>query len=207
MGRIETVGPSSCHGGPGGFKGNHSEANYSVAYILCVTKRPRPPTSRVPHESVATVVGQWRQARPDLDLGPLGLFAALAQVHGLTAPHIERLMAGHGLARGMFDVLTTLRRVGPPYALAPKDLTRSLLLSGAGMTSRLDRLEALKLITRLPEPRDRRSLKIQLTPSGLRLVDKILPDLIDIERRLAVGLTAKQVAQLTTLLAHLARGI
>jgi DNA-binding MarR family transcriptional regulator len=156
---------------------------------------------------VAAVLAQWRRARPDLDLGPLGLFAALAQVHGLTAPPIERLMGAHGLARGMFDVLTTLRRAGPPHALAPRHLARSLLLSGAGMTSRLDRLEALKLITRRPEPRDRRSLKIQLTPSGLRLVDTLLPALIELERRLAAGLTARQVTQLTTLLADLAHSV
>ncbi len=165
------------------------------------------PTSRVAHESIDTVVGQWRRQRPDLNLGPLALFAALAQVHGLTAPHIEGLLGRHGVARGMFDVLTTLRRTGPPYALAPKHLARSLLLSGAGMTGRLDRLQALKLITRLPDPRDRRSLKIQLTASGLRLVDTILPDLVDIERRLAAGLTARQMAQLTALLADLARGV
>jgi hypothetical protein len=103
-----------------------------------------------PRNSVATAMDEWHRARPDLDLGPVGLFAALAHVYWLTAPEIERLMAAHCVTRGMFDLLTTLRRAGLPYTLAPKQLSQSLLLSGAGITNRLDKLEALKLIRRLP---------------------------------------------------------
>ena len=47
---------------------------------------------RVSQPSVETVLDQWRAARPELDLGPLGLFAALAHAYWLTAPEIERLM-------------------------------------------------------------------------------------------------------------------
>jgi hypothetical protein len=83
-----------------------------------------------PRNSVATAMHEWHRARPDLDLGPLGLFATLAHVYWLTAPEIERLMASHGITRGMFDLLTTVRRAGPPYTLAPKQLSQSLLLSG-----------------------------------------------------------------------------
>ena len=100
----------------------------------------------------------------------------------------------------MFDVLTTLRRAGPPYTLAPKFLGQSLLLSGAGITNRLDRLETSKLIKRLPEPLDRRGLKIELTPKGLKLVDEILPQLIRFERKLAMGLSKKKAADLMRLL-------
>ena len=148
---------------------------------------------------------EWHRARPDLDLGPLGLFAALAHVYWLTAPEIERLMAAHGVTRGMFDLLTTLRRAGPPYTLAPKQLSQSLLLSGAGITNRLDKLEALKLIRRLPEPLDRRGLKIRLTQAGMRLVDRLLPQLIRLESSLAAGMTKRQVSDLTRLLDEFAR--
>ena len=128
------------------------------------------------------------------------MFIALAHVYWLTAPRIERLMADHGITRGIFDVLTTLRRADTPHTLAPRKIARSLLLSGAGLTSRLDRLEADKLIVRLPDPHDGRGLKVRLTPKGLRLVDRILPKLIRLEAELAAGLSARQMAQLTRLL-------
>ena len=161
----------------------------------------------LPRNSVATVLDQWHNARPELDLGPLGLFAGLAHAYWVTAPEIERLMAAYGLTRGMFDVLTTLRRAGPPYTLAPKQLGQSLLLSGAGITNRLDRLERLKLLHRLPEPRDRRGLKIELTRAGLKLVDRILPQLIQLERSLAAGLTPKKAADLMRLLDEFAQSL
>jgi DNA-binding MarR family transcriptional regulator len=109
-------------------------------------------------------------------------------------------MASDGLTRGMFDVLTTLRRAGPPYRLAPKQLGQTLLLSGAGINNRLDRLEKLNLIQRLPDQLDRRGLKIKLTDAGLKLVDRILPHLIQLELDMAAGLTGNRVADLMRLL-------
>jgi DNA-binding MarR family transcriptional regulator len=151
-------------------------------------------------DSIQALLQQWRRERPDLDLGPLGLFAGLAHVYWLTEPRIEKLMVLHGLTRGTFDVLTVLRRAGSPYALSPKQLAQSLVLSRAGITSRLDKLEARKLIVRLPEPLDGRGLKIQLTQAGVRVLDTVLPQLLAAERALLAGLTAKQASKLTRLL-------
>lgn len=133
-------------------------------------------------ESVKAIISQWRRERPDLDFEPMSLFASLARGYFLTSSRIDRLVAQYGLTRGMFDVLATLRRAGPPYRLTPKQLSASLLLSGAGMTSRLDRLEALKFVARVPEPSDRRSLQIKMTNRGVDLVNRILPELLDAQR-------------------------
>jgi DNA-binding MarR family transcriptional regulator len=121
-------------------------------------------------------------------------------VYWLTTPRIERLMAEYGINRGLFDVLTVLRRTGGAEALPPRQIARSLLLSSAGLTSRLDRLEADGFVVRDPDPHDGRGLLIRLTPNGRRLVDRILPRLIWLEAGLASALSRKQVAQLTHLL-------
>ena len=57
------------------------------------------------------------------------------------------------------------------------------MLSAAGLTSRLDRLEAMKLIARLPEPNDRRTLRITLTSAGKVVVDKLLPLMFEEQQR------------------------
>lgn len=151
-------------------------------------------------DSAATILSQWSKQRSDLELGPLGMFIGLAHVYWLTTPRIERLMASHGITRGVFDVLTTLRRSGEPFTLSPHQITRSLLLSPAGLTGRLERLEKANYVVRLPDPNDGRGLRVRLTARGLRIVDRILPQLIELERALASGLSDRQTAQLTKLL-------
>jgi len=159
-------------------------------------------STRVP---VETIVEQWQRERPDLDPAPMRLFGVLAQAHLLTTPYINRVIAQRGLVRGTFDVLSALRRAGPPFALAPKQLAESLMLSGAGMTSRLDRLEELNLIARLPEPNDRRSLKIQLTHKGVKLIDEIIPEIVDAQQRLVSNLGTNDTALLIELLQRLTK--
>nr|WP_282572220.1 MarR family transcriptional regulator [Roseomonas acroporae] len=109
------------------------------------------------------------------------------------------MVARHGITRGMFDVLAALRRAGAPHRLTPTQLSAALLLSGAGMTSRLDRLEEAGLAVRLPEPADRRSILIGLTRKGLALVDRMLPELIGIQRA-ALGIGTAKARDLTALL-------
>jgi DNA-binding MarR family transcriptional regulator len=138
-------------------------------------------TDAAPRETVPAIIEQWKRERPDLDFQPMLVFATLARTYLTITKSIDDLVAEYGLARGMFDVLATLRRSGTQYSHTPKQLAGSLLLSGAGMTNRLDRLEELKLIVRKPQAGDRRSLQIQLTEKGLYFVDKILPDVLALQ--------------------------
>jgi DNA-binding MarR family transcriptional regulator len=135
-------------------------------------------------EGVGTIISQWEQERPDLDFRAMSIFATLTRSHDIASSQIDRLAERFGLTRGMLDVLATLRRSGAPYSLTPKQLSASLLLSGAGMTSRLDGLEKLNLVTRVPEPSDRRSLQIRMTRRGISMVDRILPELLETQRSL-----------------------
>jgi DNA-binding MarR family transcriptional regulator len=95
---------------------------------------------------------------------------------------IEEALEPFGLTRGTFDVLTALRRAGAPYCLSPKQIAQSLLLSGAGLTSRLNKLEAQNYLARLPEPDDRRTLRIQLTAAGEAVINEAIPRVFEVQR-------------------------
>ncbi|MBV9066842.1 MAG: MarR family transcriptional regulator [Methylobacteriaceae bacterium] len=133
-------------------------------------------------EPVSALIANWTRERPDLDFEPMHFFATLARAYFLVSDRIDGLAEANGLTRGMFDVLATLRRSGAPYSLTHKQLTASLLLSAGGMTNRLDRLEESKLVLRLPDQNDRRSLQIKLTRRGFNLVDRMIPDVLDAQR-------------------------
>jgi DNA-binding MarR family transcriptional regulator len=78
------------------------------------------------------------------------------------------------------------------------------------MTNRLDRLEERGLIRRIPNPQDRRSLDIELTGKGLRLVERAVTRHVENEGRMLAGLGARERDQLDRLsrklLAHLEAG-
>jgi DNA-binding MarR family transcriptional regulator len=125
-------------------------------------------------DQMDVILEQWRRERPDLDLSPIGVFGRIGQLAGMLGPPVEAVLARHGLSAGEFDVLTALRRAGAPCK--PSQLSDLLMMSRAGMTSRLDRLEVAGWIERRPDPADRRSLRITLTEAGGALIDGTLTE-------------------------------
>jgi DNA-binding MarR family transcriptional regulator len=59
------------------------------------------------------------------------------------------------------------------------------------------------LIARLPEPNDRRSLRIELTRQGVKLIDEVIPQVIEAQWRVISDLGMKQTTDLISLLGNL----
>lgn len=151
---------------------------------------------------------QWRKERPELELFAMQLVGQLGVAAQLIArDHLNPLFAGHGLQPGEFDVLATLRRSGPPYALTPTALYEAAMLSSGGMTNRIDRLEQAGLTERRKHPTDRRGVLVALTPPGLVLIDKLVPLHLENERRVLAPLSDTEQRQLDRLLAKLLTGL
>jgi DNA-binding MarR family transcriptional regulator len=151
-------------------------------------------------DEVDALVAAWSRERPDLDLGPLEVLSRVTRL----ARHLDRArraaFAEHDLELWEFDVLAALRRAGRPYMLSPGQLLGHTLVTSGTMTNRIDRLAARRLVERLPDPNDRRGVRVQLTPLGQRRVDAAMADLLDRERELLATLTARQQESLAGLL-------
>jgi DNA-binding MarR family transcriptional regulator len=147
-------------------------------------------------DGIDLIIGQWRRERPDLDLSAMGVFGRVALLTLLLTPVVERVFERHGLSRGEFDVLTALRRSGPPYTMVPSALADALMMSRAGMTSRLDRLEAAGLAERKLDRADRRSFLVSLTGPGKDVIDATLTEHAANLARLIAPLTAEQARTL-----------
>ncbi|WP_226350182.1 MULTISPECIES: MarR family winged helix-turn-helix transcriptional regulator [unclassified Pseudonocardia] len=143
------------------------------------------------HDAVDDLVDQWRRERPDLDgdgLAAMATIGRLGRIAALAAPRVERVFAGHGLRTGEFDVLAALRRAGTPYTLTPSQLSRTLMLSPAAMTHRLDRLDDLGHVERRLDPENRRSILVTLTDGGRDLVDRLVTEHVANERDMLAAL-------------------
>jgi DNA-binding MarR family transcriptional regulator len=109
----------------------------------------------------------------------------------------------HGVSVAEGDVLFSLRRAGPPYAVSPSELSAALLVPSGTLTGRLDRLEAAGLIERVPDPGDRRSMKVRLTEKGLEGTDGAVTAHLEVERELIAPLSARDREQLDRIMRKL----
>ena len=151
-------------------------------------------------DHVEWVLEQWSAQRPDLDVSPMAVVGRVTRLSQLIGTELGRTFSTHGLDRPSFDVLATLRRSGPPYALSPADLMRASMVTSGAITQRLDRLEARRLVTRTPSDSDGRGVRVTLTDDGLALIDRALPDHVATENRLLAGLSRAQLEDLAGLL-------
>jgi len=108
--------------------------------------------------------------------------------------------AAHGLEPWEFDVLSALRRAGPPFQLTPGALLRATLVTSGTMTNRIDRLAAAGLVYREPDPRDRRGVLVTLSERGTAVVDAAFTDLLERERVLLARLGPREHEVLADLL-------
>jgi len=136
----------------------------------------RIPTTPLLHDEVDDLVVAWRAQRPDLDVEPMQVLSRISRL----ARHLDIARRGafadHGLESWEFDVLSALRRQGPPFQLTPGALLRATLVTSGTMTNRIDRLAAAGLVRRKPDPRDKRGVLVTLTSQGRQRVDAALAD-------------------------------
>ncbi|MFC9337780.1 MarR family winged helix-turn-helix transcriptional regulator [Streptomyces sp. NPDC057020] len=167
------------------------------------TKTPGPGPGPA-HDAVDAIADQWAVVRPDLDTVPMAVFGRIYRLSNAMRGRVDKAYAPYGLALGEFDVLATLRRSGEPYTLSPRELTATLMITTGGMTGRLDKLEKAGLVTRSPDPHDRRGLRVTLTEQGRELVDQsVTAGLAQQREALEGALDEEEAAQLAGLLRRL----
>jgi len=123
-------------------------------------------------DEIDHMLGQWSWASYDLPLEPMAISKRIQRMSRRLEMLAADSLAPLGLEPGEFDVLATVLRSGPPFEVTPTWLSRSLLISAAGLTKRLVRLEGRGLVTRRMDPQDRRSLLVALTAEGHALAEK-----------------------------------
>lgn len=154
-------------------------------------------------DEVDDLLSEWRRERPELDVSPLAVMSRLSRLARKLERDRQTVFSARGLDVWSFDVLAALRRAGPPYELAPRELLVQNLVSSGAMTNRIDRLEEAGLVSRRPDPADRRGVLVRLSPAGRRRVDACVSALAEREQELLHPLDAKERDTLAGLLRRL----
>jgi len=82
------------------------------------------------------------------------------------------ISASVGLMSGDLDILYLLQRTQDRVGPRVTDLATNLGVTPGGISKRIDRLEAARLVQRIDAEDDRRAWRIELTAEGLALVRK-----------------------------------
>lgn len=154
-------------------------------------------------DAVDAIAAQWNAVRPELDVTAMAVFGRIYRISRAVGEDMERTYARFGITRGEFDVVATLRRSGAPHTLSPRQLSATLMLTTGGMTGRLDKLEKAGLLTRSPDPHDRRGIQVTITDKGLALIDEAVVAGLETQRAALAALSPEEAEVLTGLLRKL----
>lgn len=91
--------------------------------------------------SAADIAAAWRRELPDVPTGSIEVITPLWQAAKRLADDRRRTLARMGVEPATLDLLSTLRRAGPPYELTSRELTERSMVTAGAISQRLARAE------------------------------------------------------------------
>lgn len=142
----------------------------------------------------------WRRERPETPVSSISVITRIWRIGKLLGEERRRTHERLGVDASTLDLLSTLRRAGPPYRLAPGTIAARSMVSAGAVSQRLSRAENAGLVRRLPSGTDGRGVIVELTPDGHDLTERTVDELLRHEETLLAALTPDQRSDLANLL-------
>lgn len=154
-------------------------------------------------EDVGELFAAWKRERPDLDVSTMATIGRVLRFAAQARAAIAANAKDYGVSIEEGDILFTLRRAGAPYLASPTAIAAALLVPSGTLTGRLDKLERLGVVERVPDPSDRRAMSVRLTAKGVAATDTALTAHVELEQQLLAPLSERERAQLDRLMTKL----
>jgi len=162
-------------------------------------RRSRPSPASL---GVVKVDADFGDEYPDADTTCTEAYASLVRTGQALLGEIDRrIWLTAGIPHPAATALAVIDGAGEP--LTPSQVSDRVLVASATMTATLDLLERRSWIRRIPNPGDRRSVLIEITPDGRAIADQLLPGIRALERSVLSALTPGERAHLLELLAKI----
>lgn len=145
---------------------------------------------------IADITSRYSAIQPEVE----GAVSRISAVNKHVQRAFDDTLASHGLNHGEYRMLLRLATRSADNRMSAGELSRALMLSSGAMTNRLDRLEKAGLVRRVPDPRDRRSVQVELTAEGVQTIDTAVVEQAAKEIDVMSALSARELTQLNGLL-------
>jgi DNA-binding MarR family transcriptional regulator len=148
-------------------------------------------------DSAESLLSSWVGAFPNQNPWLVHLLGAIPLLSSKVDRESQKVLGALGLSPNAFGLLCALRRAGPPFRLTPTELYDLVVLSPAGVTGLLDKLERAGLIERSTHPEDKRLNRASLTKIGQKVVNHTIGDFVMHHEWLLKPLTETERDELT----------
>jgi DNA-binding MarR family transcriptional regulator len=152
---------------------------------------------------VSDIAESWDRELPGVSTDSIGVITPLWRTAKARADDRRRTLAALGIDPSTLDLLSVIRRSGPPYELTTREITGRTLVTAGAISQRIARAEDAGLVERSPSTASRRAVAVRLTDAGHRLVESTVGRLLAHESRLVASLTAEERSVFTACLAKI----
>jgi DNA-binding MarR family transcriptional regulator len=145
----------------------------------------------------------WRSERPGTPTESIEIVTPIWRLAKLFAEDRARVLREHGIDAATLDLLSVLRRSGPPYALTSGQIAKRALVTAGAISQRLAKAEREGLVERSAGVAARHSVLVTLTAAGHALIERSVDAVLGREAALVASLSADERVILTGLLERL----
>jgi DNA-binding MarR family transcriptional regulator len=168
-----------------------------------VAEGDRYPFDSVPAYPAAEIAAAWQRERPGVPVSSIEIVTPIWRLAKLLADDRRRVLQDCGIDPATLDLLSVLRRSGPPYRLSTREIARRALVTAGAVSQRVSRAEREHLVERAAAGNGSRSVLVTLTAAGHALVERSVDQVLGREAELVRGLRPDERAALVGLLDRL----
>lgn len=144
----------------------------------------------------------WRRELPDAPTRSIPVASAIKRAGRLLQRNRERVLHDLGVDAATLDLLSTLRRAGPPYTLSTRQLAEQALVTAGAISQRIARAEERDLVRRRPAAQGRTVL-VELTASGHALIERVVDRVLAADEAATAPLSDEDMERIQELLSRL----
>ncbi|GHF40113.1 MarR family winged helix-turn-helix transcriptional regulator [Streptomyces morookaense] len=161
---------------------------------------------RTPYPA-AEIAAAWQRERPGTPTESIEVVTPIWWLAKLFADDRSRVLREAGIDAATLDLLSVIRRSGPPYTLSTREIAQRTLVTAGAISQRVARAERDGLVRRTPGTTGRRTVEVSLTTDGHALIERSVDAVLGREAALVIDLTAHERNSLIKLLEKLMTGV
>jgi DNA-binding MarR family transcriptional regulator len=154
----------------------------------------------VPPHSAAEIAAAWRRERPGTPTESIEIVTPIWRLAKLFGDDRSRVLREANIDAATLDLLSVIRRSGPPYTLSTREIALRTLVTAGAISQRVARAERDGFVRRTPGTTGRRTVLVALTADGHALIERSVDAVLGREATLTSCLSERERSVLTGLL-------